>query len=1021
MQKLRPAAQPADWNFFEAGPEVLKSGPALLGLRFTFWNRCRINAAFRLLGRVNAAFRFVGRMKAAFRLGRRCFKISKCELRLLGYGLLILLGVPAWGQALTLDSDVLSPQVGDHALRVLSPNLLELYLVNTKQPDPARVDTWDWVDDAQLFHAPALTQLKVLVAGRPAGIAGIGFKRRPRYAPLLSWDLRIANHLYLQLSDSIPEGATVQVSNNGTLWPTNLAFSATADALRFNPALHVNQEGYLPSYAKTAAVGYYLGDLGEMAIPTNKFRIVSVPTGATVFEGTLTLRKDTGYNYTPTPYQNVYEADFTALSTPGLYYLVVPGLGASLPFRIDEGIAMAFARTYALGMFEQRSGFRVWLPYTRFTHGTDHFARALIPTNDSTPFVFTWQTVSNYESEVNSDNPPQSAPGLTNSLAQLYPFVNQGTVSVTGGHFEAGDYNRVTYNGAQLVHTLIFAVDSLGVGTLDNLGLPESGDGISDALQEAKWEADFIAKMQDADGAFYYSVYPQNREYEMDVLPENGDPQVVWPKNTASTAAAVAALAQCASSSRFKQAYPQVAAGYLAKAILGWKFLTNAIQHFGLEGSYQKIQHFDDDFTHHDELAWAAGELYLATGEAQYQQKLFEWFPNPADQATFRWGWQRMGVCYGNIIREYAFAVSSGRLAAAQVQPDYLAQCINVITNRAEDVLGWSKDNAYGTSFPDLTKAYRDGGWYFSSEQAFDLAVAYQLSPNPAYLDAVLRNMNFEGGCNPVNVTYVTGLGWKRPRNVVDQYSLNDRRVLPKDGVPQSNITPSFQPVWTYGWELSGLVYPGDYIDTAPYPYYDRWCDDWNVSTEGSTTDTARSFAATAWLAARTALASQPWRSQNATIAGPIGATAPGVPVTLNLNVTDTNLASARIVWEASGQEPVFGGPTYTFTPESGPGAYWVEAEAQWPDGRRVFATNNIVVTSEPSAQLTDFQVLNGGGISFSLVGKPSSTYFIQVSTDLQTWATLTTNALPTLGVSTISDPRPVSGSARFYRAVQSQ
>src|SRR6185436_9636147 len=117
----------------------------------------------------------------------------------------------------------------------------------------------------------------------------------------------------------------------------------------------------------------------------------------------------------------------------------------------------------------------------------------------------------------------------------------------SGGHFEAGDYNRVSYNSAQLIHVLMFAADSLsGVGALDNLGLPESGDGISDVLQEAKWEADFLAKMQDADGGFYFSVYPRDREYEFDVLPENGDPEVVWPKNTTATAAGVAALAQCA-------------------------------------------------------------------------------------------------------------------------------------------------------------------------------------------------------------------------------------------------------------------------------------------------------------------------------------------------------------------------------------------------------------------------------------------------------------------------------------------
>ena len=177
-------------------------------------------------------------------------------------------------------------------------------------------------------------------------------------------------------------------------------------------------------------------------------------------------------------------------------------------------------------------------------------------TNASAPFAFTWYTISNYVMDVDTSR-VQTAPRLTNSSAQLFPFVNQGTVAITGGHFEAGDYNRVTYSAAQVLHILVFAADSLpGVGALDNLGIPESGDGISDALQEAKWDADFLVKMQDADGGFYYSVYPRDREYEADVLPENGDPQVVWPKNTACTAAAVAALAQCGSSPRFKQAYP---------------------------------------------------------------------------------------------------------------------------------------------------------------------------------------------------------------------------------------------------------------------------------------------------------------------------------------------------------------------------------------------------------------------------------------------------------------------------------
>src|SRR5207237_8335274 len=119
--------------------------------------------------------------------------------------------------------------------------------------------------------------------------------------------------------------------------------------------------------------------------------------------------------------------------------------------------------------------YNVAMLFTRFTHAIDHTSLASVPTNASAPYVFTWQTISNYASGGN----PQIAPVLTNSSAQLYPFGNPGPVEVSGGHFEAGDYNRVTYNSAQLIHVLAFALDSLpGVAALDNLGIPESGDGI---------------------------------------------------------------------------------------------------------------------------------------------------------------------------------------------------------------------------------------------------------------------------------------------------------------------------------------------------------------------------------------------------------------------------------------------------------------------------------------------------------------------------------------------------------------
>src|SRR5207245_5814255 len=144
-------------------------------------------------------------------------------------------------------------------------------------------------------------------------------------------------------------------------------------------------------------------------------------------------------------------------------------------------------------------------------------------------------------------------------------------------------------------------------------------------------------------------------------------------------------------------------------------------------------------------------------------------------------------------------------------------------------------------------------------------------------------------------------------------------------------------------------------------------------------------------------------RSTTATIITPSNARLPGQPVTVTLQVADTNLSKARIIWEAQGQEPAFGTQSYTFTPGPPDGSYWVEAEVQWPDGRRAFATNSVTVSTNAPPQLSNPQRLGGGGFSFTLAGMPFATYITQASTNLSGWKAVGTNTLPAGGVLTVT------------------
>jgi hypothetical protein len=449
--------------------------------------------------------------------------------------------------------------------------------------------------------------------------------------------------------------------------------------------------------------------------------------------------------------------------------------------------------------------------------------------------------------------------------------------------------------------------------------------------------------MQDADGGFYFLVYPRERPYEDNVLPDKGDPQVVFPKTTASTAAAVAALAEIASSPRFKRAFPREATRYLTLAKEGWRFLKKAIAAHGRERSYQRITHYGDVFKHDDELAWAAAAMFAATGDKAIHEELIATF-DPAAPEARRWSYWRLFEGYGAAVRTYAFAARTGRLRMEELSPDYLTKCLAEIRAAALDQVRYAEGSAYATSFPFESKRHRTAGWYFPAASAFDIVVAHALDPRPELLSAVAGNLGYESGVNPSNVVFVTGLGLRRPREIVHQYAKNDRRALPPSGVPVGAIQAGPAYIEPYRRELGALSFPPDGDNNNPFPMYDRYSDTFNVTTEFVAATQARALAGLAALLSRTKLREQPYRAIEAAITGVPPASPAGAPVTARLSVQGPGLSleAARVVWESGGMSPHLG-PSLTRAFEK-EGDAWIEAEAQWPDGRRAFGVTSLRV-----------------------------------------------------------------------------
>ncbi len=79
-------------------------------------------------------------------------------------------------------------------------------------------------------------------------------------------------------------------------------------------------------------------------------------------------------------------------------------------------------------------------------------------------------------------------------------------IDVSGGWHDAGDYGRYIVPAAKTIGDLLYAYEANPKLYSDNIGIPQSGNGIPDILDEARYELEWMMKMQRADGGVYHKV-----------------------------------------------------------------------------------------------------------------------------------------------------------------------------------------------------------------------------------------------------------------------------------------------------------------------------------------------------------------------------------------------------------------------------------------------------------------------------------------------------------------------------------
>jgi endoglucanase len=493
-------------------------------------------------------------------------------------------------------------------------------------------------------------------------------------------------------------------------------------------AVHANSVGYVTGRVKTVTI-VLPSDMTSLSDTTADLR--SAANDTVVWSCTVT-----GPTTDEATGATVYMGDFTPFEASGEYYVSVPGLqvdgqpARSASFRIGPDVFRDALTSAMLGMYGQRCGQAVSIQL-----GDQHWSHNACHANDAYLNFLTGETAKK---------------------------------TSTGGWHDAGDYGKYVTNGAFTVGMMLAAWEHFQplLSTLSIASIPEHGGAIPDFLAEVKWELDWLLTTQQEDGGVPHKLTALN--FEGFVMPEQDvSMRFFTPVGTAATGDLVAALAQAA---RLYAPYDQkAAADYLAAARRGYAYLAanpgppvpDTSKTFTTGGYGQRSDASN--------RLWAAAELWETTGEAPFLADL-ETAIGPTPTVDFNFDWDNVR----NLgLFTYLLSKRDGR------DPTVTAALTTAATTVGDGLDANARASAFGRGIT--------GYWWGSNgavaRSAMNLWVAYQLSGDAKYLDAIAMQLDHLLGRNIYDRTQVTGVGYNPPLQPHHRPSASDGAAAPWPGL----------------------------------------------------------------------------------------------------------------------------------------------------------------------------------------------------------------------------------------------
>jgi endoglucanase len=469
-----------------------------------------------------------------------------------------------------------------------------------------------------------------------------------------------------------------------------------------SPQIKVDQVGYAPRAPKYAFLALTGGTTGQT------FTVRRDGDNRIVLTGSWTAPVSD-----PDSGDQVQTADFTAVDTVGSYYLEVPGVGRSWPFRIAPDVYQRPYYLAARGFYGQRCGTAVDLgaEFPGYQHGICHVTGAYDPSSGKI-----------------------------------------GYHGSTKGWHDAGDYGRYMVNAGIATATLLWASELWGGGAPAKIALaiPESGNGTPDLLNEARWNIDWMLSMQDADGGVWHKqtsahfcgfIMPE-KDTQPSLVIGAGKPPFKTSCATADFAGVTAIAARVFAT--YDKPYADLCLNASRRA---WKWVeAHPDVTFRNPTGITTGEYADEHCT--DEVLWAAAELARTTREAAFETYFQRHYRDSLDQiaADNPPDWSNMAP-----FALWTYALGKGSDKAA----------VDTIRARSMEAADAMLQRAAGAPYQTtmVRKNYIWGSNGVAANYALQLLIANRLHPNQRYVETAMENLHYLFGRNSLSLCFVTQLG----------------------------------------------------------------------------------------------------------------------------------------------------------------------------------------------------------------------------------------------------------------------